>query len=277
MKIDAHQHFWTLANPFTDWPGPDLAAIHRDFGPADLAPHLARTGVDGTVLVQAAPDLAETQYILDLAAQTRFVKGVVGWIDFDADDAIAQLHALADHRLLKGLRAMIQSVGEPGWILHSAREPVLRAMVARGLRFDALVRADQIGDIVELAARHPDLPIVLDHGGKPDIAARAFAGWANDIERLAAHPHVWCKLSGLWTEAGADHTVAAIAPYAHQVLACFGTDRVMWGSDWPVLELAGEYDQWFAQAQMLVGDFDATRAEAVMGGNAARFYGLADR
>jgi L-fuconolactonase len=276
MKIDAHQHFWTLANPFTDWPGPDLAAIHRDFGPADLAPHLARSGVDGTVLVQAAPALAETHHMLELAARTPFVKAVVGWIDFDAADAIAQLHTLADHPQLKGLRPMLQSLREPGWILHDARRPVLRAMVARGLRFDALVRADQIGDMVDLAARHPDLPVVLDHGGKPEIAAGAFAKWARDIERLAAHPQVWCKLSGLWTQAGADHGIATIAPYARHLLACFGTGRVMWGSDWPVLELAGDYHQWFDQALALAGEFDASQIDAVMGGNAARFYGLDD-
>lgn len=276
MKIDAHQHFWCLANEFSDWPGPDLAAIHRDFGPSDLITHLAQAGIEGTVLVQAAPSLEETHYILALAERTPFVKAVVGWIDFDATDAINQLHTLADHALFKGLRPMLQSLDEPGWILHPSRDRLLQAMTARGLRFDALVRAHQIGDIVELAARHPDLMIVLDHAGKPDIAGGAFSDWARDIERLTAHRNVWCKLSGLWTEAGTDHSDAAIAPFARHVLGSFGPNRVMWGSDWPVLELSGRYSDWLSQAELWLADGPAAARDAVFGGNAARFYGLND-
>ncbi|WP_428028133.1 amidohydrolase family protein [Altererythrobacter sp.] len=272
--IDAHQHFWSLANPFADWPTSDLEAIHRDFGPADLEPLLAEAGVTGTVLVQAAPAVEETRYILALAERTAHVKAVVGWIDFAAADAIEQMGTLSHNPWLKGLRPMIQSEPEPGWILQTSFEPVFEAMTAVGLRFDALVRQDQISDIAALAARHPDLPIVLDHCGKPAIAESDPAKWQKSITDLAAHPNVHCKVSGLWTEAGEDCTPAAIKPYVDTVRAAFGEERLMWGSDWPVLNLAGSYQAWLDQALALFDDLSSTQRAAVFGGNAARFYGI---
>jgi L-fuconolactonase len=274
MRIDAHQHFWALANPFTDWPTPDLAAIHRDFGPEDLRPLLDRTGVEGTVLVQAAPSLAETQYLLALAQERSFVKGVVGWIDFEAADALRQLEGLASYPALKGLRPMIQSIEEPGWILRSEFDPLFRAMIAANLSLDGLVRAHQIGDLVHLAARYPELRIVLDHGGKPDIAGGAFIRWAAATDALARQPNVHCKLSGLWTEAGADIGSEAIRPYAAHLLAVFGPERLMWGSDWPVVELAGSYADWFEQAELLLAGLSSADRARVFGGNAAHFYRL---
>ena len=272
--IDAHQHFWQLANPFTDWPTPDLALIHRDFLPADLASLLADAGVTGTVLVQAAPAVEETRFILKLAERATHVKAVVGWIDFAATDALDQLSALVRHPLLKGLRPMIQGEPEPGWILQSAFRPLLEAMAVAGLRFDALVLQHQIDDIVALAAQHPDLLIVVDHCGKPAIASGDSAAWRNSIARLAAQPNVYCKVSGLWTEAGDDWSAATIAPYVEAVRAAFGTQRLMWGSDWPVLNLAGGYRDWLDQALALFDDLDPGERAAVFGGNAARFYGF---
>jgi L-fuconolactonase len=274
MRIDAHQHFWALANPFTDWPTPDLAAIHRDFGPEDLRPLLDKTGIEGTVLVQAAPAVAETQYLLALAKEHSFVKGVVGWIDFEAADALGQMEGLASNPLLKGLRPMIQSIEEPGWVLRSEFDQLFRAMIAANLSFDGLVRAHQIGDLVHLAARYPELRIVLDHGGKPDIAGGAFIRWAAATEALARHPNVHCKLSGLWTEAGADIGSEAIRPYAAHLLAVFGPERLMWGSDWPVVELAGSYADWFEQAELLLAGLSSADRAKIFGGNAAHFYRL---
>ena len=272
--IDSHQHFWRLAEPFTDWPTPDLAAIYRDFVPADLAPLLDRAGVTGTILVQAAPSIEETRSLLDLAETTPFVRGVVGWVDFGAPDAVAQLRSLAGNLLLKGLRPMIQAQREPGWILQFGFDPVFQAMLEFGLRFDALVRADQIGDIGRLAARYPTLPIVLDHAGKPDIAGDEFAGWADDIGQLATNPNVCCKLSGLWTEAGSDISASAISPYVTHLLDTFGPQRLIWGSDWPVVELAGSYTGWCDQARQLLAHSPEAQREQVFSGNAARFYGL---
>lgn len=272
--IDAHQHFWSLANPFTDWPTADLAAIHRDYGPADFAPLLAEAGVTGTVLVQAAPAVEETRSLLALAERTAHVKAVVGWIDFAAADALERMAELSRHPLLKGLRPMIQSEPESGWILRPAFRPVIEAMQDKGLRFDALVRQHQINDIAVLAARHPDLPIALDHCGKPAIASGDSAAWRDSIAGLSAHANVHCKVSGLWTEAGDDRSAVTIAHYLEVVRAAFGTERLMWGSDWPVLNLAGSYLAWLEQALALLNDLSPAYRKAVFGGNAARFYGF---
>ncbi|SFF72984.1 L-fuconolactonase [Novosphingobium sp. CF614] len=275
MILDAHQHFWVMANPFTDWPTPGMQPIDRDFLPADLAAEAAGAGVTATVLVQAAPCLAETHWLLDLARANPLVRGVVGWVDLAAPDAVYRVTALARQLLLKGLRPMLQDIAEPGWVLRPDVEPAMRAMSQLGLGFDALVRHGQIADIAELARRHPDLRIVLDHGGKPDIAGGGLSPWARDIEALAAHPNVWCKLSGLWTEAGGDRSDKVIAPYVDQIIACFGAGRTIWGSDWPVIRLAGEYRDWLAQCRRLLDGIGAEGRKRVFALNGMEFYGLA--
>ncbi|MBB5708619.1 amidohydrolase family protein [Sphingopyxis panaciterrulae] len=274
--VDAHQHFWTLSNPFTVWPPPDLASIHRDYGPDDLAPELALAGVDGTILVQAAPSVEESLYLLDIADRCDFVLGVVGWVDFTADDGIAQLDRLAASPWFKGVRPMLQNIDEPDWILRDRFAPLFDALLARGLRFDALIRPKQLSVIAELANRYPALPIVVDHGGKPSIADGEFTAWAEGIRALARMPLVSCKLSGIWTEAGSDISEPCIRPYVRHLLDCFGAGRLIWGSDWPVVQLAGSYQAWFSQCQAMLADLAPEDQAAVFGGNAMRFYGAAD-
>ncbi|AXK41110.1 amidohydrolase family protein [Erythrobacter aureus] len=274
MPLDTHQHFWALANPFTDWPTQDLTAIHRDFGPDDLRPLLDRSGIDETILVQAAPSIAETEYCLAIATDCDFVKGVVGWVDFEAEDAVAQIDRLARSPLLKGLRPMVQAIEEPGWLLRDEFEAVFVAMIRHGLRFDALVLAHQIPALAVLASRYPDLSIVLDHGGKPPIAGGESKEWEATISALARNANVHCKLSGLWTEAGTDISIDAIRPWVRHLLDRFGPTRLMWGSDWPVLELAGSYGGWLAQCETLLEHLDDLERAAIFGGNGRQFYGI---
>lgn len=272
MTVDAHQHFWTLSNAFTVWPTQDLPDIHRDYGPDDLAPELSRAGVDGTILVQAAPSVEESLYLLDIAERCDFVLGVVGWVDFAAEDALAQLDRLAASPWFKGVRPMLQDIVEPGWILKDEFASLFDALLARGLRFDALINPEQLPMIVELAHRYPGLPIIVDHGGKPPIAAGDFAAWAEGIGALARMPMVYCKLSGLWTEAGSDISEPRIRPYVRHLLDCFGAGRLVWGSDWPVVHLAGSYHAWLSQCRALLADLVPAHQAAVFGGNAMRFY-----
>lgn len=274
MRLDTHQHFWDLSNPFTDWPTPDLAAIHHNYGPEDLRSHLDHAGIEGTILVQAAPRVEETEYCLALAQECDFVVGVVGWIDFEATDAVDQVRRLASNPYLKGLRPMVQSIEEAGWLLRPEFTPVFRAMVDCGLVLDGLVRAQQIGDLAALAQRYPDLRIVLDHAGKPPIAAGAFEGWAQAIASLAENENVFCKLSGLWTEAGEDTSPDATRPWVAQLLESFGSQRLMWGSDWPVLELAGSYRGWLAHCEELLAHLDLNERTAIFGEIGKRFYGV---
>lgn len=274
MKIDAHQHFWTLSNVFTDWPTPDLATIYRDYGAPDLAPLLKACGIDGTILVQAAANEEETRHLLSIADHNEWVLGVVGWIDFESASALGSLAAFASHPRFKGVRPMLQGIEQPEWILRDAFAPVFRQLARSGLTFDGLVRASQISELATLARRHPDLRIVLDHAGKPDIAHGQFADWAQQIAAFAAAPNAYCKLSGLWTEAGSDHTDARIAPYVGVLLQQFGPDRLMWGSDWQVLELAGHYADWTEQCRRLLTSIGSAGQQAVFGNTAARFYGV---
>jgi L-fuconolactonase len=270
--IDAHQHFWRVDRGDYGWLTPELGAIYRDFMPEDLEPILARHGITGTILVQAAPTVAETRFMLDLAHATQFVKGVVGWADFEAADAPDTIAALASDSLLVGLRPMVQDIADDDWLLRPSLRPALDAMVAHGLVFDALVLPRHLSRLRTLIAHHPDLAVVVDHGAKPLVRERVLEPWATDMETIAAAPRVMCKLSGLVTEAAADWEAADIAPYAEHILRIFGPQRVLFGSDWPVVNLAGGYDRWREAALSFVRAFDAADRAAILGGNAQRRY-----
>jgi L-fuconolactonase len=286
MRIDAHHHLWTLARGDYGWLTPALAPIYRDFHLSDLAPHLAAAGIAGTFLVQAAPTEAETMFLLDIADRTDVVRGVVGWVDFDAADGVARIDALAARNLLVGLRPMVQDIADDDWLLKPALAPLLAAMARNGLVFDALVLPRHLPRLLQVVARHPDLTFVLDHCGKPGLASGdpglasgdpglatgEIATWQRDIALLAQHPNIACKLSGLVTEAAPDWQIANLRPAVDHVVACFGPRRLLWGSDWPVVDLAGGYANWFAAAEALLADLSPDDKAAIFGGNAARVY-----
>ena len=274
MRIDAHQHFWRLARGDYGWLTANLAAIHRDYEPADLAPLLKAAHIDRTVLVQAAPSHAETDFLLRLAETTDFVAGVVGWADFEAEDAAHRIAAQAARERLVGLRPMIQDIADPRWMLNEAIEPAIEAMAEEGLTFDALVMPRHLPILAEFAGRHPGLDIVIDHAAKPDIAAGAFDTWARDMRALAAQTRLVCKLSGLVTEAAPGWSVDTLRPYVEVLIEAFGADRLMWGSDWPVLNLSGDYARWLDAAETLLAGLTEAEREAIFGGTANVFYGL---
>lgn len=270
MRIDAHQHFWLMAARQGEWPTPELSPIYRDFLPPDLLPLLLESGIDGTVLVQTLSSEADTAFMLDLAAKYSFIRGVVGWTDLKAPDAPQRVQALASHPKLKGLRPMVQAEAAD-WLDDPAIDPAAAAMAEWGLSFDALVLPPHLPSLLRFARRHPSLPIVIDHAAKPDIAGGGTPGWAEDMAALAALPNVRCKLSGLLTEAGERTGIDDLHPYVERLIALFGTDRLLWGSDWPVLRLAGDYPGWLEMCRQLV---PAAAHGAVFGGNAATFYRL---
>jgi L-fuconolactonase len=272
MRIDAHHHLWTLARGDYGWLTPALAPIYRDFSLSDLAPHLAKSGIEGTILVQAAPTEAETMFMLGIAETAEIVRGVVGWIDFDADDAAARIDALAAERLLVGLRPMVQDMADDDWLLRPGLAPLLTSMTRHGLVFDALVLPRHLPRLLEVIDRHSDLQFVLDHCAKPHLADGDITQWKQHIAEIATRPNIVCKLSGLATEARPDWQIADLRPAVDHVRECFGPQRLLWGSDWPVVNLAGGYDRWFGATESLLADLSPAERADVFGGNAGRIY-----
>jgi L-fuconolactonase len=278
LRVDAHQHFWRLADRRGHWPPAELEAIHRDFLPADLEPQRQHAGIDGTVLVQSLPSEDDTHWMLDLADQHRFIWGVVGWTDLKAADAPERIAALAKRPKLKGLRPMLQDLPDDGWIADPAVDAGARAMAQHGLVFDALVLTRHLEALHAFAIRHPGLRIVIDHGAKPPIATGALEPWRSWMAALAALPHVSCKVSGLLTEAGPRRSADALRPYVQTLWDLFGPRRLLWGSDWPVLRLAGDYQAWLEMSQALFATIDPAMSDTdradLFGANAMRLYGL---
>ncbi|TNF19433.1 MAG: amidohydrolase [Rhodobacteraceae bacterium] len=270
MIIDSHQHFWKLDRGDYGWLTPDLAPLYRDFQPDDLAPLLQEAGVDGTIVVQAAATVAETEYMLSLADRHAWILGVVGWVDFEAAEAPATIARLAAHPRLVGLRPMIQDIAEDDWMLRDALRPAVAAMVAHDLTFDALVLPRHLGHLKTFLARYPDLRVVVDHCAKPEIRNGAFAPWADAIAEIAAVEGTFCKLSGLVTEAGETWSPEDLAPYIAHVLEAFGPERVLFGSDWPVLNLRSDYGQWHALVRDVLSA--ASAQAAVLSTTAPRAY-----
>lgn len=274
MLIDAHQHVWRIGENDCAWPTPDLEAIHRNFDLEDLKVAGASVGLTGSVLVQSQPSDRDTDWLLDLAAAEPLVLAVVGWTDLTAPDAPDRIAALARRPKLRGLRPMLQTLSDDTWILQPALAPAIEAMIDHRLSFDALVLPRHLPHLLTFARRWPDLSIVIDHGGKPAIAAGALDPWRVDIAALAAEPNAFCKLSGLLTEAAPGQSPMALAPYVAHMVAAFGSARLMWGSDWPVLDLAGDYAAWRMLAQDLSGLSDPTDLAALFSETARRFYRL---
>lgn len=273
MIIDAHQHFWDITRGDYGWMDDSVAPIRRTILPDALAPLAAAAGVTGTVLVQAAPTLSETRFLLDLADQTPLVRGVVGWIDLTGD-VEAQLAVIA-HPALRGIRPMLQDIADTDWILQPKVLDGLGRVASAGLRLDALITPRHLPAILRIAETLPQLPIVLNHCAKPAFqGADPGQAWRKGMSALAAHSQVFCKLSGLANEFGPGWSARTLRPVFDHVLAAFGADRLMWGSDWPVLELAGDYAGWLKAAQALAADLPPADRASLFSGTAARFYGL---
>lgn len=276
--VDAHHHLWDLDVRDQPWTA-ELPALRRSFHLSDLEPLAAAAGVTATVLVQTIHAVDETPEMLALAETSDLVAGVVGWTDVTAptfEERLSELLSGAGGRRLVGIRHQVQDLPDGAWLTEAETLRGLRQLAPTGLAFDLIVRADQIPACVAAARAVPDLRFVLDHLGKPRIAAGEREPWASDIRALAELPNVVCKLSGLVTEADVDRwTVADLRPYSDLVLEAFGPERVMFGSDWPVSTLGASYPQVVETAMKLTSELTNAEREAVFGGTATRIYGLA--
>ncbi|MFI9341782.1 amidohydrolase family protein [Streptomyces sp. NPDC052773] len=279
MIVDAHHHLWDLSVRDQDWiTGPELAPLRRAFTVDDLRAETTTAGVGRTVLVQTVTVPAETPELLALADGHDLIAGVVGWTDLtrpDVADELARLRALPGGRHLKGIRHQIQAEPDPEWLLRPDVRRGLAALADAGIVHDLVVRPHQLPACVRAAAAHPDLIFVLDHLGKPPVAAGATEPWAGSVRALAALPNTVCKLSGLVTEADlASWTVDDLRPYADVVLDAFGPHRLMFGSDWPVCTLAATYGEVLTTAAELTAALSEAERAEVFAGTATRVYGL---
>jgi L-fuconolactonase len=277
LKIDAHQHFWRYDPADYDWIDDSMRDIRRDFLPAHLAPLAAAAGITGTVAVQARQSLAETDWLLSLAdAHSSLVRGVVGWVPLRAQGPLVgiTLDAYAGRAAFKGVRHVLQ--GEPdSYLADASFNAALSELPRRGLTYDLLVFARQLPAALALVDRHPGLDVVLDHIAKPVVQGPPPAVWVANLRELARRPRVHCKFSGVVTEVpGWQWTPELLRPYFDVALEAFGPSRLMFGSDWPVCQVAADYADWHRFVETCTAPLSSSERAAILGGNAARFYRL---
>jgi L-fuconolactonase len=275
MKVDAHQHFWQYNPTEYGWIGPEMEILKKDCLPADLAPLLQAAGIRGTVAVQARQTLAETERLLELADRFPFIKGVVGWVDLRGPELRSQLERFCTHPKFRGVRHVVQDEPDDQFMLRQEFVNGIKLLAQFDLTYDILIFPKHLAAACELVRNFPHQPFVLDHIAKPFIKDGKIAPWDVDIRRLATFPNVFCKVSGMVTEADWQQWQPAdFRPYLDVVFEAFGPRRIMFGSDWPVCTLAGTY----AQVVKLISDYTGRLSETeqadVWGETAVRFYGL---
>ena len=275
MTIDAHQHFWQYEPQKHAWIDDDMAVIRRDFMPRDLITELKVNEIDGCVAVQADQTIEETDILIDLASENDFIKGVVGWVDFRASTIEKDLEKFSNNTIVKGFRHVVQGEPDPNFLLRKPFLNGIKQLEQYGYTYDILIFPHQLGATLEFVKQFPNQKFVIDHIAKPYIKDGFYDGWATLMKEIASHKNVYCKLSGMITEADYNNwKPEEIKRYLDLVLASFGADRCLFGSDWPVCLVAGSY----AQVKELITDyitnFSTDEKAKIMGNNAVEFYNL---
>ncbi len=274
MRVDAHHHLWKYTPKEYSWIDESLEALRQDFLPADLEAEAARAGVDATIAVQARQTLEETKWLLKLAAASSLIRGVVGWAPIAAEEFAATLERLQTNRLLRGLRHVVQS--EPDGFLNGREfNRGIGLLRDTGLVYDILVFAQQLPEAIRFVDRHPNQVFVVDHIAKPDIRGGEFDVWNQAMRELALRQNVSCKVSGMVAEADWNKwTIEQLTPYFDTVLEAFGPARLMAGSDWPVLNVASTYTEWWGILSHWLKALSASERSLIEGDVATRIYQL---
>jgi len=274
MKIDTHQHFWKFDPVRYSWINDTMQVLRKDFLPDDLNPDLKRNAIDGCIAVQADQSEKETQFLLDLATEYNFIKGVVGWLDLRDKNVGDKLDFYSQNNLLKGLRHIVQSELDDFMIQENFQRGI-GILGKYNLTYDILIYPNQMNATFQLISKYPDQLFVIDHLAKPSIKKQLISTWENEIKKLALWPNVSCKLSGLVTEADWNNwKMSDFRPYLDVVVEAFGINRVMFGSDWPVCLLAASYSQVFNVVADYFENFTVEEKEKVFGTNAIKFYNI---
>lgn len=276
MKVDSHQHFWNLEQVNYPWLVPSYGPIYRTFEAPELEPLLQAAGIDKTVIVQAMNSYEDTDYMLQTAAAFDWVGGVVGWVPLDRpEEAAARLETYVRNPIFKGIRHLIHEEPDPDWVVRDEVIEGLKVLAGYGLTFDVVaVFPNHLKHVPTLAEKVPNLRMVIDHLAKPPIQAKGWEPWASQMARAAEYPQVYAKVSGLNTAAGADWSTDDLKPYIDFAMEQFGADRLMFGSDWPVAILAGDYAQVWQETNKALAVYSAAEQAAVLGGTAVKFYNL---
>jgi L-fuconolactonase len=275
-RIDAHHHLWRYDPAEYGWIDGSMDVLKRNFLPNDLEQEIGKVGIDGTVAVQARQTLEETQWLLSQTREAHFIRGVVGWAPIASASFPEELEGFRNEPKLKGLRHVIQDENDPQFMSGADFNRGIRELTASGLVYDILVFERQLGVAIPFVDRHPDQIFVLDHVAKPRIGARILDPWRSQIAELARRKNVYCKLSGMVTEANwQTWRVEDLRPYFDVVLGAFGPERLMYGSDWPVCLLAASYGKWFATVSTLIERLSTAEKEMILGGTATKVYSLA--
>ena len=277
MKIDSHQHFWEYNPTDYGWMGPDMGKLRRDYLPGELGTILKNVGLDGSVAVQARQIPEETEWLLSLAAENPLIKGVVGWVDLRSESVEGELERFAANEKLKGVRHVLQDEEDDKFMLRGDFLRGIAVLAKFGLAYDILIFPRHIKYAVDLVNRFPSQRFVVDHIAKPFIKKAQIEPWRTDMRELAAAENVWCKVSGMVTEAVWDKWKKQdFKPYIEAVLEMFGVDRLMFGSDWPVCTVGAEYEQVLEIAGEFINSVSPQEQAKIMGANAIDFYKLND-
>lgn len=274
-RIDAHHHLWRYSPEEYEWLDASMAALRRDFLPVDLSREIKAAGIDGTVVVQARQTLEETRWLLTQAENLSAIRGVVGWAPITEKNFLDVMEEFESRPKLKGLRHVIQEESDDNFLLREDFNSGISAMLGSGLVYDILIYERQLPQIIDFVDRHPDQIFVLDHLAKPMIAAGRMQPWAERIRELARRENVWCKVSGMVTEAvWSTWSEETLGPYLDVVVEAFGVERLMAGSDWPVCLVASGYGRWFDVLRGYFSGFTEAERDAVFGATAVEVYGL---
>lgn len=273
MTIDTHVHFWKYDRKRDAWMD-DMKVLQQDYLPETIASTLKRNGVEGCVAVQADQSELETRFLVELANTHPIIKGVVGWVDLKAPDVTERLQHFAPHSIIKGYRHILQAE-PPEFFLREDFQRGVAALKDFGYTYDVLIYHYQLKPALKFVSLYPDQKLVIDHCAKPDIKNKEITEWAKLMKEMAAQPNIYCKLSGLFTEAAwKEWSAGDFYPYLDVVFEAFGTDRLMFGSDWPVILVSGMYVQWKSLLEKYMENYPDEEKEKVFGGNAIRFYNL---
>lgn len=276
LKVDVHQHFWNLAEVEYAWLAPEYGPIYATFEPHDLAPQVRAAGIDRTVLVQSANSYEDTASMLRNADGNDWIGAVIGWVNLlNPDETNKRLEMYRKHPKFRGIRHLIHTEADPDWVVQPVVIESLKVLAAHGMIFEVVaVFPNHLKHVPTLATQVPGLTLVIDHLAKPPIADRKMAPWSDQLRAAAAFPTVHAKVSGLNTAASANWDAAELRPYIDFAIECFGADRLMFGSDWPVCILAGDYARVHAETLSALAGRPQNEIDAIMGGTAQRVYRL---